>query len=120
MIMPSQILLSIVVVFIITRTLIAFRDKNLSVSFALIWILFWLSVLFLIFQQQLVSNIAHYLKISRGVDLVIYISLIVIFYLLYRLLVALNEVDRKITKLVRNLALDDERKIKKVVSKSHK
>lgn len=105
MITPSQILLSTLIIFVITRTFIAYKKGSLSGGFTFLWIIFWLGGLFLIWQQQLAIEIAHRLGISRGVDLVIYVSLIIIFYLIYRLMVWMNEIDRKITELVRKIAL---------------
>src|SRR5436190_20860177 len=101
----SQLLLSILIVFIIIRTIVAFRKKNLSLFFTIIWTSFWLFGLILIFQQNFVIFIAAKLGISRGVDLIIYLSLIFIFYMLYRLLVKIEELERSITVLVRQLAL---------------
>ena len=110
MITPSQILLSSLIIFIITRTIIAYKQKSLREGFVLIWLIFWTTGLFLIFQQELTINIANKLGISRGVDLVIYISLITIFYMIYRLLVSIYELNQKITKIVRNIALNDIKK----------
>src|SRR3989304_3032423 len=102
---PSQILLSLLIFFVVYRSFIAYKRQNLSEGFFFLWGIFWLGVLILIFQQNLVSDIAHRLGISRGVDLVIYISLIALFYLIYKLMVLINELERKITKMVRKSAL---------------
>jgi len=108
----SQLLLTTIIVFVILRTVIALKSKHLSESFFVVWLLFWFGVLILIFRQDMVSQVAYSLGISRGVDLVIYISLIVIFYMLYRFLAKLGELDSKITKLVRQLALRDKKRNK--------
>ena len=109
MIAGSQVLLSIIILFVLWRSYVAYKRKNLSDSFFVVWAIFWSGVLVLIFQQDLVSQVAYMLGISRGVDLVIYISLIIIFFIFYRVLVLLNEVDQKVTKIVRKLAIDKQR-----------
>lgn len=103
----SQTLLSTIIVFIIVRTLVAYKKKNLSEGFTLMWIMFWVFGLVLIFQQEFVIAIAKSVGVSRGVDLVIYFSLILVFYLIYRLLVKIDELDRTITKLIRKIALNE-------------
>lgn len=105
MITFSQLLLSVIILFIIFKTVDAYRKRMLSATFFVVWLLFWITGLILIFQQDLVISIAHRLGISRGVDLVIYLSLITLFYLIYRIMVWLNEINRKITELVREIAL---------------
>lgn len=103
----SQILLSTIIVFILIRTIIAYKKRSLTFGFALVWSLFWIVGLFMIFDQNIVIDIANKLGISRGVDLVIYLSLISIFYMIYRLLVKIEEIDRNLTEIVRNIALKE-------------
>lgn len=102
----SQLLLSILILFVLWRTYSAYKKRNLSETFIFIWGIFWLGVLVLVFQQGLVSKVANALGISRGVDLVIYISLIVIFFMLYKILVLIDDLNSKITQLVRKNAIE--------------
>lgn len=107
---PSQMLLFIIIIFVIFKTWVAYRRRNLSGIFTFVWIAFWLAALFLVFQQNLVTNIAHRFGVSRGVDFVIYLSLIAIFYLIYKILSSLDEADRRVTRLVRQIALTEKLK----------
>lgn len=107
MITASQLLLSLIILFIIARTFLAYKKKNLSPAFSFIWIVFWAGVLILIFQQNIVSNLARKVGISRGVDLIIYLSLIAAFYMIYKILVLIEEINKKLTQLVRKLALKE-------------
>jgi len=110
MISPSQILLTSLILVVIFRTLTAYKRNKLSLSFVILWLSFWLGVIILVFQQDLVSIVANSLGISRGVDLVIYVSLIVIFYTIYRILITLSEYQKMITKLVREVSLKNAKK----------
>lgn len=107
MITPSQILITTLILFIIVRTLSAYKTRNLSPLFVLAWLVMWFIVLFFVFQQDFLSDIGIRLGLSRGVDLVIYVSIIVIFYVLYRVLIILFETRKTITQLVRKLALEE-------------
>lgn len=101
----SQALLSTIIIFIIYKTVISFKKGNLSKNFTLTWLLLWGGVLFFIFEQNTLIKIAHLVGISRGVDLVIYISIILLFYLIYRIFYNLNKINQKMTKIIREDAL---------------
>lgn len=109
----SQLLLSTLILLIIVRTIIVYKRGSFSKNFLVIWLCLWTSVIVLIFQQELVIQIAHEVGISRGVDLVIYISLIVIFYLIYQMMIWFYDIDRKITELARKITLKGSEKKEK-------
>ena len=52
------------------------------------------------------SFLAHLLGIGRGADLIIYTSLLISFYLIFRLYLALARLEQAITALVRAIALE--------------
>lgn len=58
-------------------------------------------------MPQTTDVIASKLGVGRGVDVVIYVSLMVLFYVVFRLFIKIEEVEREITTLVRKLAIDD-------------
>ncbi|MBI4058755.1 DUF2304 domain-containing protein [Candidatus Microgenomates bacterium] len=101
----AQIILTAIIVFIIHRTFATYRKGKLTKVFTFLWLLFWLVLLFFIYQQQLLSNIAHFFGVSRGVDLGLYLSVIIIFYLIFKLFSALEEVNQKLTQLIRKDAI---------------
>ncbi len=50
-------------------------------------------------------TLAHLLGIGRGADMVMYLGLILIFYLLFKVYVRLEQMDREITQIVRAVTL---------------
>ncbi len=101
----SQFILSSIIIFIIFKTLKSFKRGNLSKIFTIIWLFFWIIILFLIFQQGILTGIANLIGIGRGVDLAIYLSIIIIFYLIYKILEHQNNIDQKITEIIRENAI---------------
>lgn len=81
-------------------------------SFTAFWLLFWFTILFLIFQPDFLSSIAHLLGIGRGVDLALYLSTIVIFYMIYRIFVRLDKFEKNITHIIREMALKNPKRSK--------
>lgn len=56
---------------------------------------------------QTADTLARIVGVGRGADVVIYFSLIVIFYLIFRLYVKIEQGEGEITRLVRKLSMDD-------------
>lgn len=67
--------------------------------------LLWISALYFVLNPNLLIEIANEIGIGRGVDLAIYLSILLLFYLAYKILVKLEKINRDITKMVRNSAL---------------
>jgi hypothetical protein len=103
----SQIIFGALVVFIIGKTIIGYRRGTVSWSFTMVWFVFWCSVLIVLFNQSLLVAAAQFFSIGRGVDVAVYLSIIVLFYCIYLLLVKVISLERKLTRLVRKQALQD-------------
>ncbi len=56
-------------------------------------------------STRLLGNLARLFGVGRGVDLVIYISIPILFYLLFLLYLRVEELNRKLTKIVREDAV---------------
>jgi len=102
-----QIVIVLVTIIIIYKAFIRFRRKEINAFLLGMWILFWIMILIIDLQPNIINFIANFVGIGRGVDLVIYISLFVIFYLFFCLLVRINKIDKNISELTRKIALDE-------------
>lgn len=104
---PIQILLTVFLFFALSRVLLRFKGGNLSLSSLIFWSLsFGLAAFFVVFPE-ITSEIARKLGIGRGVDAVIYASIIILFYLVFRLYVFMQDIRKEITDLVKKIALKD-------------
>jgi len=107
MLTGSQVILSAIVLFILFKTYHAYKKDKISTSFALLWVWFWMLVLLFINWQSLLTRIANFIGIGRGVDLATYISIILIFYLIYKIFTKLEDINHKLTKIIRQKALGE-------------
>jgi len=73
---------------------------------AALWTLFWIAVGAVVLRPEFTTLLAHLLGVGRGVDLVTYLALLAVFYLLLRLFTRMEELERDITRLVREIALE--------------
>jgi len=112
--MLIQLILIFIIVVIILRLIFKLKIKEVNPKQFFSWLFLWLVAILVIWQPQLTVVLANRVGIGRGVDLVIYVAIIVIFYLMFRLLLRIEQVEKNITKIVRADALknisDDDKK----------
>ncbi len=81
------------------------RDGVLSKLGVAFWTAFWILANTAVWWPDSATMLANRLGIGRGSDLVIYISIAVLFFLLFRVHIAIERVNREVTKVVRDRAL---------------
>ena len=102
-----QILIIVFALFAVTRTVLQFKKGAVSRHWLLFWMLFWVGAGTVAALPQTADTLARIVGVGRGADVVIYLSLIVIFYLIFRLYVKIEQVESEITRLVRKLSMDE-------------
>ncbi len=105
--MLIQAIIIIVVVLIISRIFLQFKSKKINLRELVFWTVLWLLLVVVVLLPQTVNLLADYMGVGRGVDVVIYLSIIVLFYIIFRIFARLEKLERDITKIVRHLALKD-------------
>lgn len=106
----SQFIIGALIVFVLLKTIVSYRLKRVSLLFFIIWFVFWLIILFFLFNQNILMNLANFLSVGRGTDLAVYLSIITIFYVIFRIYEALIDINVRITKIVRTLAIKEGKK----------
>lgn len=105
----SLIIFQLLVVLFAVATIfniIQMKQKgSLGTRGALFWILFWLSVAGAVMWPNSVQMIARSFGIGRGSDFVLYISVITLFFLVFRLHIKIENMNRDVTRVVREKAL---------------
>jgi len=107
-ILGSQLILSVFILFILFKTWHSYRVKRMSKSFSFFWSFFWLIGLFVIYYPGFLQGIAQIIGIGRGVDFALYISIILIFYLVYKVNLKIEKLNRDLTKVVRKIAVNEQ------------
>ena len=100
-----QITVLVFIFFVCIRIIGRYRDKVISSRELFLWGLLWVSVALMIIWPGTTSFLASQLGIGRGVDLVIYIALILNLYLIFKLFLRQDKTDKNLTELVRQIAL---------------
>lgn len=105
--LPMQILLAAFMCGMLVRLVIRLRKGRMGRGQFAVWFAIWAVGLVATMLQSYTPVLAHAVGIGRGVDMIIYASLTIIFYFLFRVSLALERLDRDITRLVRAQALQD-------------
>lgn len=106
----SQILLAGVITIIIYKTLRSYLARKISLLFTLFWLGLWTTVLIALFMPGWLDLVAKPLGVGRGVDFAVYFSIVVLFYLVYRIYSHLMRIEGKITQIVRKEAIKKAKK----------
>ncbi len=102
-----QYILILVIICVLLQTLAKFRAKNISPREFLFWLIFWLAVGAAILMPKFTVFLANYLGVGRGADLVVYASLIFVFYMIFRIFSRQNKIEKDISKIVEEIAKKD-------------
>ena len=102
---PFQIFAGFVMVFGVLRAFMLYRERKLNNSWFIFWLVIWGGVGVLAFVPSISYRISAPLGVESGINLVVYVSIIVLFYLVFRIFLRLEKLQTDITRLVREIAL---------------
>lgn len=107
-----QIVLFVFFAFIILRVILKYARKDLTLRECLLWTGFWVISAILVGFIRQTDWLARQFGIERGADLFIALSIVVGYYVMFKIFVHIERLDRDITKIVRKIALDEAQKDK--------
>ncbi|EHP89187.1 DUF2304 domain-containing protein [Methanotorris formicicus] len=93
--------------FAMSRVILQIRNRNMGLDEGIFWLFVWILVVVVLVFPQTLSCLAGVLGVGRGVDAIIYLSIVVLFYLIYRMYARMEHLEREITKVVREVAIKD-------------
>ena len=99
-----QILIIIFALFAFSRSVLRIKEKSITKYEFLFWSAIWVIVIIVASLPSITDFFTKPLGIARGIDVAIYISIILLFYLNFRLYVKTEQNNQELTKIVRELA----------------
>jgi hypothetical protein len=111
--MAVSILQIVVVVFALfawSRALLRLKDRKISLGEFGFWTLIWAAVITTSLLPQTADIAADFFGVSRPIDLAVYVGLLLVFYLVFRLYVKQEQQQQELTKLVREIAIRNPKK----------
>jgi len=108
--LPIQLFLSLFLLFAVSRAFLRFKEGVIGLGAFLFWVGLWMLAIISIFYPAFTSYIADLMGIGRGADIIIYLSIALLFYLVFRIHVMIENLEEKISRLIREIALKDKQK----------
>ena len=106
--MVIQIIATIIILIIFYQLVKKFIKDKASLTRIIFWILFWgISLIIIWLPKETIDNIGSIFGVGRGIDVLVYLSIIFLFYYIFKQSEKINKLEKEITKLVRRLAKDE-------------
>ncbi len=106
--MLQQIIALIIIAFFLARLFWQKQKNQLSANEFLFWLIFWLLAGLLIVGLKFIDRLVAELGFSgSGIQVLFYLSVAALFYLIFRVRLKMEKLERDITKLVKHIALKD-------------
>ncbi len=99
--------------FALSRVFLRLREGRISRGMMIVWTISWITViLFLLFTEEF-EVLSNAVGIGRPLDFILITSILVAYYLTFRIYVYLEELRSDLAKIVRELSILSEKKNKK-------
>lgn len=105
--MLQQIIVLLIILVFYQRVIKQRRKNLMSQNEFLFWTFFWgLSAILVLFIKKLDLLAQSIGLTASGIDILIYSSILVIFYFIFRLRLRMEKIEKEITKIIREKALE--------------
>ncbi len=109
--MFQQIIALLVIAFLLERTYRQHQKKLIGKNELWFWIVFWISASFaVIFIKQIDALLRSLGFSATGINFLLYISIVAIFYFIFRLRLRVEKLEKSLTRLTREDALKNFKK----------
>ncbi|MGC9516969.1 MAG: DUF2304 domain-containing protein [Methanomicrobiales archaeon] len=108
--MIYQVVGVVIGIIAIIISLLRFKEGKTSMGMLIIWIAIWLIIISVSIFPESTSILANMFGIGRGLDLALILGLIGCYYLIFKIYTMIENLENEITKLVREIALQNEKK----------
>lgn len=106
-----QWLAPLIGLYFIYRTIAQYIKKKRTILAAVVWVLFWISIITLaIIPNQVTNKIAAILGFKSNVTAIIFVAIGLLFLFIFFLSSSIEKLENQLTELVRKLAIDEHAK----------
>jgi len=103
--MVIQIIATIIILIIFYQLVKKFIKDKASLTKIIFWVLFWgISLIIIWLPKETIDNIGGIFGVGRGIDVLVYLSIILLFYSNFKQTEKIDKLEKEITKLVREIA----------------
>ncbi len=100
-------------IFALSRVINNIKHKNTDKIGMLFWVVFWIAIIFVALFPGLIDSIFLFFGIQSATDFGLYAMMILLAYMMFRLYAKTEDTEKRITKIVRTIAIKDENRLDK-------
>jgi hypothetical protein len=109
--LPQQIIAIIIIAFFALKLFGQKKKNQIGGNEFALWLVFWgLALLAIIFIKQLDALVAHFGFSGSGINFLIYLAVLMLFYFIFRLRLNFAKLDRQLTDLTRQITFQEKEK----------
>jgi len=98
----------IIIAFFLGRTFWQKKNNKISRNEAIFWISFWiLAAVFMFLIKRIDAFVAGLGFSATGIDVLSYFSIAIIFYLIFKIIVRMEKIEKNVTEIIRKISLKD-------------
>lgn len=96
-----------IIIVVLIQFLIKVLKDRTQLFKLLFWGVFWgIALIFIWLPTNTIDKLGQLFGVGRGVDVLVYLSIIFLFYYIFRQSEKINKLEKEITKLVREISKD--------------
>ncbi len=105
--MTIRLLVWIIGLLILYNIFIKFRKKEITFAWFSFWFLLWAGIIGLVSHAYIADRIASFIGLGtgRGVELALFLAILIVLYLMFRLYLKINQIESQISEIVKHIAL---------------
>lgn len=106
--LPQQIIAVLIIALFIYQLTIQKRKKQIGANEYILWLFLWLIAgLAIIFLKQIDILLASIGLTASAINFLIYLSVLILFYFVFKMRITIYKLDKNLTKLTRIVTLND-------------
>jgi small membrane protein len=106
--MLQKLIAIIIILYFIARVYWQKKKNQISINEYYFWMFFWfLTFLAIIFIKKIDNIVASLGFSSSGINVLFYIGVVILFYFIFRLRLKIEKMERTITKIIRDISLNN-------------
>jgi len=107
-----QYLIVVFIIYTVVKMSLKLKRSVITLPVYFIWLVLWLSIGVLALMPQVLTYVAEFVGVGRGVDLAIYMAILAILYVIFKIYLRLEKLDRNISEIVQKVSIQNVHKKK--------
>lgn len=110
LIILARIFVVIFTILVLSKSYLSFRQRKESLAMTIFWFVTWFVISLFTFYPDLIDTVLIDPRTRSGTGTILGIGLIFIYFVIYRVYIKADRVEKQLNKLIRDLALQKNRR----------